>query len=172
VTSGRNIAWPYVIDKIKESPIFGFGREAMITTGIYQRILDDTDQDESFPHPHNAYLQLLLDDGLFGFLLVIPFYFVVLRLGFRLLLDRADPLYEAVGGVCVALVLALMVAGMGGETFYPREGAVGMWAAIGLLLRVAVERQKAVEENMRLFGESETSSDEPGTDVEASHIPA
>jgi len=61
---------------------------------------------------------------------------------------------------------------MGGETFYPREGAVGMWAAIGLLLRVAVERQKAVEENTRLFGEPETSGDEPGTNVEASHIPA
>ena len=34
MTSGRNIAWPYVIDKIKESPIFGFGREAMLSTGL------------------------------------------------------------------------------------------------------------------------------------------
>ena len=172
VTSGRNIAWPYVIAKIKEEPLFGFGREAMITTGIYQRILDETYQDESFPHPHNAYLQLLLDDGIFGFLLVIPFYFVVLRLGFRLLSERDDPLCKAVGGVGVSMVLALMVAGLAGETFYPREGAIGMWAAIGVLLRIVVEQQKATEENTRLFGEPETSGDEPGTEVEASHISA
>ncbi|MGP8201789.1 MAG: O-antigen ligase family protein [Limisphaerales bacterium] len=172
MTSGRNIAWPYVIDKIKEAPLFGFGREAMTTTGLFQRILDDTQQTESFPHPHNAYLQLLLDDGLVGFLLVIPFYFVVLRRGFHLLLDHADPLYEAVGGVCVAMVLSLLVAGMGGETFYPREGAVGMWAAIGMLVRLSVERERVLQEGGPLFGEPENSGEEAGADVKASPVSA
>lgn len=152
MTSGRNIAWPYVVRKIQEGPFFGFGRVAMMTAGVYQRILDDTDGGEAFPHPHNAYLEILLDSGLIGFLVVVPFYVVVLRHGFRLFLDRSDPLYGAVGGVCCALVLALLVAAMGGETFYPREGAVGMWAAMGVMLRVSVERKRSLESGEPLFG--------------------
>jgi hypothetical protein len=172
MTSGRNIAWPCVIDKIKEGPVFGFGRCAMITTGVYERILIQTDGDESFPHPHNAYLEILLDCGLVGFFAVVPFYLVALRNGFRLFLDKTDPLYSAAGGVGSALILALLVSAMGGETFYPREGAVGMWAAMGVMLRVYVERNRAKEEDAPLFGESETSGDPSGARVQTSEIPA
>jgi hypothetical protein len=38
--------------------------------------------------------------------------------------------------------LALLFAAMGSQTFYPREGAVGMWCAIGLMLRVYVQRAR------------------------------
>ncbi len=141
MTSGRNIAWPYVIDSIKERPIFGFGREGMTVSGTYQRILNDTDNGESFPHPHNAYLEVLLDSGIIGFIAIIPFYILTLRCCVRLFLTKHDPMLSAVGGMAAALVLALMVAAMGGETFYPREGSVGMWAAMGLALRVFVDWQ-------------------------------
>jgi O-antigen ligase len=143
VTAGRTLAWSYVIPKIKEAQIFGYGREAMIRTGIYQRILDEYGEGETFPHPHNAYLQLLLDNGWFGFFLVIPFYVLVLKCSFTLLLDRQDVFCAAVGGVACSLLLALLVAGMGSQTFYPREGSVGMWAAIGVMLRVYVERARS-----------------------------
>ena len=32
---------------------------------------------------------------------------------------------------------------MGAQTFYPREGVLGMWAAAGVALRVWVEREGA-----------------------------
>ncbi len=137
VTSGRTYIWPFVIDKIMESPGFGYGRQAMIRTGLYQEHIS-----ESFPHPHNAYLELLLDNGLFGFLLVMPFYAVVIWHAMQLFLDRRSSLCAAVGGMTCALVLALLVAAMGSQTFYPREGAVGMWAAIMLMFRMTVERGK------------------------------
>ena len=50
---------------------------------------------------------------------------------------------SAAGGVCLALVLALLIAAIGSQTFYPREGSVGMWAAIGLMLRMSVQRERA-----------------------------
>jgi O-antigen ligase len=155
ITSGRNLAWGYVIPKIKESPLFGYGRQAMVRTGIYQRLLDEYGEGETFPHPHNAFLELLLDNGVIGFISVIPFYLVVLWHSLRVLLDRSDPLFAAVGGTCCALVLALFVAGMGSQTFYPREGSVGMWAAIGLLLRLSVERSYSRTFDTPLFDESE-----------------
>jgi O-antigen ligase len=138
ITAGRSVAWPYVLDKIGESPWIGYGREAMITTGLYAFLWDNFQED--FPHPHNAYLQLLLDNGILGAIPVLLFYLIVLSWGISLFGDSRDPVFITAGGVAAALVLALMVAAIGSQTFYPREGAVGMWCAICLMLRVRSER--------------------------------
>lgn len=140
VTSGRNIAWPYVIEKIAESPVTGYGRQAMIRTGLTERLFIEAN--EEFPHPHNAYLECLLDNGMFGFIMIVPFYFAIVIRAFKLFLARESPMYSSAGGACLALVLALLVAAIGSQTFYPREGSVGMWAAIGLMLRMSVQREK------------------------------
>lgn len=140
VTAGRNIAWPVIIDKITDSPLVGYGRQAMQRTGLAARLWNE--HGESFPHPHNAYLEMLLDNGAVGFLLVMPFYVVILVHAIRLFRDRRDPMFQAVGGMTCALVLALLVAAVGSQTFYPREGAVGMWCAMGLMLRLWVVRSQ------------------------------
>ncbi len=139
VTSGRTLIWPYVIDKIEESPIVGHGRRAMTRTGVETFLYEQLG--EGFPHPHNAYLEMLLDNGLIGFLLVMPFYGIVVLYSIRLFLDSRNPLFNAVGGMTCALVFALLIAAMGSQTFYPREGAVGMWCAIGMMLRMYKSRQ-------------------------------
>lgn len=137
ITSDRILIWPYVIEKIAESPAIGYGRVAMIRTG-----LRDEYPELDFPHPHNAYLECLLDNGLVGFIPIGTFYTVVMSCAIRLFLDRHNPLCSVVGGIACALVLALLVASMGSQTFYPREGAVGMWAAIGLMFRLSLARSK------------------------------
>ena len=140
VTAGRTFAWSFVIAKIKEAPFVGYGREAMARTGL-KAFLWNTYR-ESFPHPHNAYLELLLDNGVIGLCLVLPFYLVMLKHGITLFRDSRSPIFMVAGGVACALILALLVASWGSQTFYPREGSIGMWCAIGLLLRVYVERQR------------------------------
>jgi hypothetical protein len=153
VTAGRTLIWPYVIDKIGENPVFGFGRQAMIRTGLsafLQRTLY-----ESFPHPHNAYLEMLLDNGIIGMLLVMPFYITVLVHAGSLFLDSRSPVFIAIGGATLGLVLALLVAAVGSQTFYPREGAVGMWCAIGLTFRVSRERARV---SSRRFTASRSSA--------------
>ena len=143
VTSGRNLIWPYVIAKIGERPVFGYGRMAMKTTGLTDFLW--LELREGFPHPHNAYLEMLLDNGFVGLVLVLPFYLMVLGKGFTVFRDARSPVFMAAGGMALALVLSLLVAGLGSQTFYPREGSVGMWCAIGLLLRVDRERVRALQ---------------------------
>ncbi|MGE4092134.1 MAG: O-antigen ligase family protein [Candidatus Binatia bacterium] len=142
VTAGRTFAWTFVIDKIGESPLIGFGRESMTRTGL-KAFLWNTYR-ESFPHPHNAYLEVLLDNGWFGILAILPFYLVVLHHSISLFRDSRSPVFVVSGGVACALVLALLVAAIGSQTFYPREGSVGMWCAIGLMFRVYVERARVL----------------------------
>ena len=133
VSSGRVFAWPFVIRKISESPVIGHGEEAMKRTGIALEL--KVDYNESFPHPHNAYLQWTLDTGFIGLVIVIWFYGIIAVTAFRAFVNRQDETISAIGGVTLALIGALFVAGIGSQTFYPREGAVCMWVAMAILLR-------------------------------------
>ena len=132
VTSGRTFAWKFVIPEIQESPWVGHGRMSMIRTGISEFLW--VTYAEAFPHPHNMYLQWVLDNGILGAIPVFWFYTIVIVYAARMV-RSGDQTGRAVGGLLLALVGSLFVAGMGSQTFYPREGAVTMWAAIMLVLR-------------------------------------
>ena len=142
VTSDRTVAWEYVIDKIQEAPAFGFGRLGMLRTGVNEDLA--AAGFEWFSHPHNAYLELVLDAGLIGLLLILPFYAVILYHGFSLFRDSRSPVFIVIGGVSCSLILAQLIASLGAQSFYPRAGVVGMWCAIGLCIRVVLERTRVL----------------------------
>jgi O-antigen ligase len=156
VTSGRTLIWPYVVAKIEESLVVGYGGMAMERTGLRKFLLEELG--ELFGHPHNMYLEMLLDNGWVGVALVAPFYLVVLVKAFSLFVDRRSGVFTGIGGATLALVLALLVAGVGSQTFYPREGSVGMWCCIGLMLRVHVERARVLARERRRTAESRTEA--------------
>ncbi len=131
VTSGRTFAWPFVIDKIVEKPWFGYGRMAMQRSGVAHYLL--LQYGEMFPHPHNLYLEWVFDNGLIGAIPVFCFFGLVLFYAFRLL--KGHSLESGLGGITIALVGSMLIAGFGSQTFYPREGAVCMWIAIMLTIR-------------------------------------
>jgi O-antigen ligase len=139
VTAGRTLIWPYVEERIRERPFEGYGMLAMQRTGLTAMLA--TQLGEGFAHPHNAYFEMLFDAGLIGLMIVCPFYLYVLWCAVRLYADGRSPIFIAAGGVGTSLVLALLVAGFGSQSFYPREASVGMWCAMGLVLRVWVQRQ-------------------------------
>jgi O-antigen ligase len=153
IMAGRNIAWPPVIDKIKESPWIGYGRQAMVNTGVSSFLwLEYTD---TFPHPHNAYLELIIDNGFIGAIPVFIFFIIILYKGFSLFIDSSNPIFIVTGGVCLSLVAAHMIGSLGAQTFYPREGVVGMWCAIFLMLRVFLERENNMESQEEVFPDSQ-----------------
>jgi len=140
-TTGRNLIWPVVISKIGESPVFGFGREATRRTGVRER-LRAIDRDVDAGHPHNAYLEVLLDSGLIGFVIIVGLYMIIWVHSVRLFVDRGDPIYTAVGGLALALLTGHLVAHIGGQSFYPEVTDVGLWCAIGIMFRLHVERDR------------------------------
>jgi O-antigen ligase len=143
VTTGRNLIWKHVISKICESPVFGFGREATRRSGVREEFRDE-ERDVDVAHPHNAYLEVLLDNGLIGFVIIVGLHMVIWVYSVRLFVDRGDPLYTAVGGFTLALLTGHLVAFMGGQSFYPEAIDVGLWCAIGVMFRLHVERDRLV----------------------------
>jgi O-antigen ligase len=159
VTSGRIIAWPLVWESITEAPFFGYGREAMKNLGITRKIMVEYGEGETFPHPHNAYLQWIQDNGFVGAVPIFLFYIIMLKYAWRLFRDDSDDIYVVAGGMALSLILAFLIASLGSQTFYPREGAVGMWVAIGLLIRVYIEREKVLSGKSSDFLESNNGID-------------
>ncbi|NQU75667.1 MAG: hypothetical protein HQ546_05030, partial [Planctomycetes bacterium] len=98
---------------------------------------------EAFPHPHNVYLEWLLDNGIIGFIPVILFYGIVVVTGASLFRDT-NPWCAAAGGIALSLVLVQLIAGIGSQHFYPGESTLGMWVAIFMALRVRIERAMVV----------------------------
>ena len=143
ITAGRSLIWPFVIEKIKEAPVFGFGRQAMRRTGLASFLWEELH--ESFPHPHNAYLEMMLDTGAVGLLAALALFALIVWRSLQLFLDSRSPVFVAAGGATASLVLAFLVSSVGNHTFYPREETVPMWCAIGLMLRVWVERRRVDE---------------------------
>jgi len=139
VTSGRTQIWPHVIDKIGESPMIGYGRRAMIRTGLSRFIAQE--YGDSFPHPHNMYLELLLDNGIIGAIPVLLVFVTVVVCSARLFQDP-NPFCATVGGVALSLTVAQLAAGIGAQHFYPSESTLGMWVAIFLAFRVSLERSR------------------------------
>ena len=145
VTSGRMLVWPYVIDKIGKSPVIGYGRLAMVRTGLQREVSDaEFGGQLDFGHPHNMYLQTLLDNGILGSTPIFLFWGTMLVYSARLFRSQKR-LYAAVGGLSLSLMLAQLFAGIGSQYFYPTASTLTVWAAMLLALRVHVEERRVQE---------------------------
>lgn len=146
LSSGRLVVWPYVLEKIADSPAIGYGRRAMIRTGLTNRLAHDLGEFDAFPHPHNMYLEWLLDNGVIGLIPVAAFFCIMVRWTGGLFLDRRDRLFAAAGGICLALLVSELVGGLTSQHFYPQESTLAMWVGLMLAMRLHVERQRAFVE--------------------------
>jgi O-antigen ligase len=136
LTSGRNLIWPLVIDRIWEAPLVGYGRAAMQRTGVSMALMDAEIEGGLMVHPHNAYLEMLLDSGVVGLLVALALYGSFLAIGFSFVRNRQSRELASVGCIGVSLVLAQLVGAFSGQSFWPREQTAGLWCVGGLLLRV------------------------------------
>ena len=166
VTSGRIIIWPYVIDKISQSPLVGYGRLAMQRTGLTDQLISDLN--EGFGHPHNMYLETLLDNGILGSIPIFLFWGILLLYIGRLF-KSDNRLCSAVGGMALAMMLTQLFAGLGSQHFYPEESTLGVWAAMFLAVRVYLEQEHSQISIAATESYEDEESMQPQTPVTAIH---
>lgn len=142
VTSDRNIIWPYLIHKIGESPLIGYGRLGMRRVGLVN-LIENEHPGIGASQPHNMYLEALLDNGIIGSIPLVLFWLILVVYSSRLF-RNSNRLCSAVGGIGLAFMLAQLFAGIGSQHFYPEESTLGTWAAIFLMLRVYIEQKKNI----------------------------
>ena len=81
--------------------------------------------------PHNAYLGLLLDTGLVGFVWIMAFFAWALRTLLAASREATEPLYRQLFLGGVVTVLLLFVQGLSDDRFTPTVPQAFMWFAIG-----------------------------------------
>lgn len=136
ITSGRVILWPLVIEKIVESPWVGYGMQGFRVNQINKLVLEKVGVPFDVGHSHNAYLDLLLDNGFFAALLVLLFYGVLILKSMAIFSsEKEPPTKQMLAGMLLAFVVVQLVASLGSQSFYPFQGSTLMWCTIGLLMR-------------------------------------
>lgn len=144
ITAGRTTnLWPPTIEEIQAHPVLGQGRLTIQRTSLYYRILE---REGSCPsHPHNAYLEVLLDSGVVGLAGVVSLFFVLPILAY-LRRVRQDPLLNSAIYVGIAGVGAIALMGLTGQSFWPREGVDVVLYTIAIALgadRIGLHRTAA-----------------------------
>lgn len=130
VTAGRveNI-WLPLLPELWRQPLIGNGLGSIAWSDAMRSgsILLVT-------HPHNAYLQAMLDLGLIGLLLLLSF-FVGLWRQFRQASRRPDidPLWRGFFAGAAAGMVSLLIAGWAGGSLLPSIEQTFLWFAVGLL---------------------------------------
>ena len=133
ISAGRvNGLWLPLLPEVMRSPIFGSGIGSMLWSEP-MRVRGGADVILA-THPHNAYLQALLDMGAVGLILLCA-YFVHVWRGFRALSRDASlspPLRGFFQGAAAGL-LGILVSSLTDGSLVPRPEQVFLWLAIGLM---------------------------------------
>ncbi|HZN85487.1 MAG TPA: O-antigen ligase family protein [Burkholderiales bacterium] len=137
VSAGRiEGIWGPLIPDMMESPIWGQGLDSILWSNAVS-----SGHALFVGHPHNAYLQAVLDMGVIGLALLVAYYFTVWR-GFRALGSNAylSPTMRGFfQGACAAL-LAFALAGVTGGSLRPQPENVPLWMAIGIMYGLLARR--------------------------------
>ena len=137
ISAGRiERIWIPLIPDVMRSPLYGSGIGAMLWSDAVR-----SGHSLLVTHPHNAYLQTLLDMGLIGLALVCAYFFHVWR-GF-VTLSKAPDLSDGergfYQGAAAGLIGFLMMAFADGSLTPAPEQAF-LWLAIGMMYGERVRR--------------------------------
>jgi O-antigen ligase len=131
-----NAIWTPLWPEVFKSPLIGTGIDATLWSeparaGTMLIVA----------HPHNAYLQTVLDMGLIGLCLLLAYYWHVWK-GFRALGSNAflSPELRGFFQGATAALLCLFVTGISGGSLRPDVSFACLWLAIGMMYGVLARR--------------------------------
>ena len=136
--------WLPLLPEVLRSPVWGNGlssilwSDAMRTAGPGGTVLLTT-------HPHNAYLEALLDMGVVGLVLILA-YFVHVWRGFRRL-GKDPELNPAMRGFfqgAAASLASLLIAAIADGSLAPKAEQSFVWLAIGMMIGCHVKKAEKV----------------------------
>jgi O-antigen ligase len=136
-TAGREEAWEASASPIVENLFFGRGRYA------YKRIIW-ADKPHLPPHPHNAYIQILLDSGVFGAFFFVGFYILLMAKAIGMALNK-NKFISSYGYGYFLCVFVYFLQAYTGFRFYPNEESYYIWLFLGVIMWIDQHRKQIQE---------------------------
>jgi len=138
-TAGRERAWEASRGPIAENLFFGRGRYA------YKRLVW-VDNPSLPPHPHNAYIQIFFDSGVFGAFFFIGFYIFLMAKALVLSFSK-NKFISSFGYGYFLCVFVYFIQAYTGFRFYPNEESYYIWLFLGVIMWIDYNR-KEIEEGV------------------------
>ena len=130
ITAGRlDEIWIPLMPQALSTPPWGYGLGSILWSKAMR-----FDEMYTVTHPHNAYIQVYMDLGLIGTVLVLAFWLYTLVSLWRLTAEqRLRPEMQGFfEGAAVGLV-SFLVTGIAGSSLMPRPEHCYLWLAIGMM---------------------------------------
>jgi hypothetical protein len=135
ITAGRNVIWPAAMQGIDRRPIIGYGAYGYVQSDAFEISMSNGGGEL---HPHNAYLETLLDHGyLLGLARLAPFLYIG-WLGYRLSRRRGDPVVRLAGLVGAAWVTCTLTMGVSGQHFGLTENLFTFWCVASVTVAASM----------------------------------
>ncbi len=134
ISAGRltNI-WPPAFEQFTKSPLYGYGRYAILRTDCFDEILS---REKLVPsHPHSSYLEVLIDAGIIGLASCLACAVGMFVAGVRLLRTADDRFVNVLGGLAIGALVAELTAGLTGSSFFPSQSSLPYLSVWGVALR-------------------------------------
>ena len=143
ISAGRvDGLWVPLLPEVLRHPLFGNGIRSILwsepmRSGAGQQVLPVT-------HPHNAYLEALLDMGIVGAVLVCAYFVHVFRLLRELSRDtRLEPALRGFFQGAAAGLIGMLVSDFTDSSLAPRPEQAFLWLAIGMMYGECTRRAAA-----------------------------
>lgn len=132
VMAGRDVIWQGAILGIEQAPLIGHGYFGYVMSEAFPH---GQNFGEAPIHPHNAYLETLLDHGILGAGGRLGPFLYVFCAGVILVRRRSDPFLRLIGMAAVAWPTAAFVMGISGQHWGLTENLFTFWCIAGLAVR-------------------------------------
>jgi O-antigen ligase len=149
ISAGRlNGLWLPLLPDVLRHPLFGNGISSILWSDAMRRGVGE--QVLAVTHPHNAYLEALLDMGVVGTLLLCG-YFVHIYRRLRSLAKQpgVEPLLRGIYLGAAAGLVGMLVSDFTDSSLTPRPEQAFLWLAIGIMYGDYARRAAAVERPLR-----------------------
>jgi len=133
ISAGRvESIWLPLLPELLHSPVYGNGLGSILWSEVMRR--EGGLAMQAVGHPHNAYLQALLDMGAAGLILLCA-YFVHVWKGLRALsLDPSlSPVWRGFHRGAMAGLASFLLAAVADSSLTPRPEQTFLWLAIGMM---------------------------------------
>jgi O-antigen ligase len=145
ITAGRtDNTWLPLIEEYASDPkklLIGNGRYAIVSSDA---VLEGYAPDD-FWHPHNMYLELIIDSGIVGFMCVVPLFFVILRKIHKNLGNVRDLKIKEYHYAIIVSMISYFIAGITGRSFFPGLKNSYLWIIMGIGIAMLQIRETSDE---------------------------
>ena len=140
--------WKPLFDEYSQS-----AKKFLIGNGRYAIKVSDSANNGSLisaaGHPHNMYIEQILDAGILGLIVFVLFYFVLLTRAFRNLSKPILPRLREYQYAVIVSLISFLISGLTGRSFFPDAENSFIWIVVGIAIvinRLIEDSGKLVEE--------------------------